>query len=197
MSDFESRYTEAVSPPWETGRPQPEFVALSEAGALEGRVLDVGCGTGENAIYLAARGHEVVGLDGAASAIEKARTNAAERGLKGEFVVGDALELEPGSLGGQFDTIIDSGLFHVFDDDDRVRYVANLAGALRPGGSYHMVCFSELEPPGWGPRRVTREEIREAFLADDWKIKEILEAGFETNMREEQVKAWRTWVMRT
>src|SRR5436309_14585667 len=104
------------TPPWDIGAPQPAFVALAEGGAIRGAVLDAGCGTGENALLCAARGHEVVGVDMVPKAIEAARDKAASRGLaaRATFLVHDALEL--GSLQRRFDTIIDSGLFHVFDD---------------------------------------------------------------------------------
>src|SRR5262245_36068433 len=142
MSRFHDSYE--GTPPWDLGRPQRAFVRLEEEGQIAGPVLDAGCGTGEHALYLAARGHEVVGVDLVPKAIERARAKAAERGLAATFVVGDVLELE--ALGRSFQTVVDCGVFHVFDDADRARYVASLARALRPGGPYHMLAFSDAEP---------------------------------------------------
>jgi len=163
--------------PWDIPGPQPAFVGLEEAGAIRGSVLDVGCGTGENALYLAARGHEVWGIDFVSVAIERASAKAEERGLFAHFQVGDALKLD--QLGRTFDTVIDCGLFHTFNDDERSVFVKMLDQVLRPGGEYHMLCFSDREPPGEGPRRVTQPEIRNAF-GDVWKVTEIRESSFET-----------------
>ena len=96
--------------PWDTGRPQPAIIKLVEAGQIRGSVLDVGCGTGENLLYLADRGHEAWGLDFVPVAIERTSDKAAQRGLEAHFIVGNALELK--KLGRQFDTVIDCGLFH-------------------------------------------------------------------------------------
>ena len=113
---WDSAYRDHL-PPWDTGRPQPAFVRLADSGLLSGRVLDAGCGTGEHALLAAAHGATAMGVDLSALAIEKARGKAAERGLTARFEVADALHLA--RLGESFDTVIDSGLFHVFDDADR------------------------------------------------------------------------------
>jgi cyclopropane fatty-acyl-phospholipid synthase-like methyltransferase len=172
---FESWYQGQA--PWDIPGPQPAFVGLEEAGEVVGSVLDSGCGTGENALYLASRGHEVWGVDYVPVAIERALKKAEKRGLGVRFQVADALEL--GKLARQFDTVIDCGLFHTFTDEERPRYVAGLAEVVRPGGRYHMLCFSDREPPGEGPRRVTQEEIRDAFR-DGWEVQAIRESAFET-----------------
>jgi SAM-dependent methyltransferase len=181
--DFDAAYT--GEPPWDTGNPQPAMAPLAQEGAMRGSVLDAGCGTGENALYFASLGHEVWGIDGAPAAIAKAREKAQARGLEVTFLVHDALALQ--TLGRTFDNVIDSGLFHVFDDEARARYVASLAAVVRPGGRYFMLCFSDRQPPGWGPRRVTQAEIREAF-ATGWRVDEIREASFETRIGD--VWAW-------
>jgi SAM-dependent methyltransferase len=166
----------AATPPWDTGRPQPAFVALADAGALTGRLLDVGCGTGENALLAAAHGADTSGLDISPRAIEAARGKATARGLSARFVVGDALRLH--DLGEQFDVVLDSGTFHVFDDADRGRCVASLAAALRPGGRCHLLCFSERTPGTWGPRRISEDDLQTAFT-DGWAIEAIEPAEFE------------------
>jgi len=163
--------------PWDIPGPQPAIVALEESGEINGSVLDAGCGTGENALYLASRGHEVLGVDFVASAIERARVKAAERGSTARFEVADALGLD--KLGRTFDSVIDCGLFHVFNDEERPRYVASLAAAVRPGGRVHILCFSDKEPPGQGPRRITQAEFHDAFR-DGWTVESIQESRFKT-----------------
>jgi cyclopropane fatty-acyl-phospholipid synthase-like methyltransferase len=168
---FESAYQGTA--PWDIAGPQPAFVGLEETGEIRGSVLDAGCGTGENALYLASRGHEVWGVDFTSVAIERANVKAKERGLGVHFQVGDALKLD--QLGRTFDTVIDCGLFHTFADEERPLYVSGLAAVVRPRGSVHILCFSDQEPPGEGPRRVTQQEIRDAFR-DGWQVTEIREA---------------------
>ena len=118
----------------------------------------------------ASLGYEAVGVDVSVPAIELAKKKATERDVNVRFVVADALRLA--ELGEQFDTVLDCGLFHVLDDDERGRYVASLAGVVPPGGRYHMLCFSDRQPGDWGPRRVTQDEIRGAFSVG-WEIESI------------------------
>lgn len=174
-------------PPWDIGRPQPAIVRLAERGAIEGSVLDVGCGTGENALYLAARGLDVLGADAAPTAIERARTKAAERGIAAEFLVADALALE--GLGRTFDVAIDCGLFHTFSDTDRIRFERSLHATLRHGARYVLLCFSELQPGDMGPRRVTEREIRETF-ATGWTVDSIVGERFAVRSAEDGASAW-------
>jgi cyclopropane fatty-acyl-phospholipid synthase-like methyltransferase len=165
---FEAMYRER--PPWDIGRPQPAFLALAEAGELRGRVLDAGCGTGEHALMAAGLGLDVTGIDTATTAIEAAKRKADERGMAARFLVRNALDIA--SLGQQFDTVLDSGLFHVLDDGDRRSYVDNLKAAIPPGGRYFMLCFSDRQPGDSGPRRITQKEIRETF-AEGWRVDAI------------------------
>jgi len=192
-SVFDPAYAAGV-PPWDIGRPQPEFVRLAEAGEIRGDVLDVGCGTGENAMHLAGLGHRVWGVDSSPVAIEKAKAKTVRRGSKATFRAFDALELH--RLGRKFDTIIDSGLFHGFSDEGRELFTSNLAAALRSRGTYHMLCFSEHEPDSWGgPRRVTQAEIRFTFR-EGWRINYIREAEFETNIHPAGGRAWLSSITR-
>ena len=163
--------------PWDTGRPQPAIVKLAEAGQIRGSVLDVGCGTGENLLYLAARGHDAWGIDFVPVAIERAKAKAAQRGIGAHFLVANALELH--KLGRQFDAVIDCGLFHTFADEERPVFVRGLAEVLRPGGLLHLLCFSDEEPGTEGPRRISRQEIRNAFQ-DGWKVQRIESTSFES-----------------
>jgi cyclopropane fatty-acyl-phospholipid synthase-like methyltransferase len=163
------------------------FESLAVDGALRGKVLDVGCGTGEHALCAASQGYDAVGVDFAAAAIELAKAKAAERGLDVRFLLFDALRLS--ELGEQFDTVLDCGLFHIFDDDDRPRYVESLASVVRPGGRYHMLCFSDRQPGDWGPRRVTQEEIQASF-AEGWTVDSIDPAVIEITIDPSGAQAW-------
>ena len=174
-------------PPWDIGRAQKEFIRLAQAGEIQGSVLDVGCGTGENALYLASLGHEAWGIDSSPKAIQKAQAKAQQRGLKVNFLVSDALLLQ--SLGRTFGTVIDSGLFHTFSDEEREKFAKSLDAVLRPSGTYYMLCFSEHEPGEFGPRRVTQAEIRATFSAG-WRINYIREATMESNVDPAGIRAW-------
>jgi SAM-dependent methyltransferase len=158
--DFELAYR-AGTPPWDIGRPQPEVVRLAAEGEFMGDVLDVGCGTGENALHLASLGHRVLGVDASPSAIERARAKAAARGLPVPFAVADALAL--GALRRRFETALDCGLFHVFAPEQRRAYVQSLCEVLAPGSTLHLLCFSDEQPPGPGPYRIAQHEIGDAF----------------------------------
>jgi len=186
MSFFDSAYR-GGPPPWDIGRPQKEFVDLVRRGEITGPVLDIGCGTGEHALFFAAEGHEVWGIDSTARAIEKAKEKAAERGLRVHFLVGDAVHLS--ELTRRFDTATDSGFFHTLSDEDRPVFVENLAAILPSGGKYFMLCFSDQEPAGYGPRRITEKEIRDSFR-EGWTIHYIRPATFESRTRKEGSRAW-------
>ena len=177
----------AGTPPWDIGRPQPAFLRLATAGQIRGRVLDVGCGTGEHALMAAGLGLDATGVDTAPTAIETAKAKARERGLSTRFLVWNALEL--GGLGETFDTVLDSGLFHVFDDDSRVRYVESLETVSQPGSRYFLLCFSELQPGELGPRRVSEAEIRASF-ARGWRIDSLERTTLETISDSIPIQAW-------
>jgi cyclopropane fatty-acyl-phospholipid synthase-like methyltransferase len=139
-TDFETAY--AGQAPWDIGRPQKAF--LDVADRIAGSLLDAGCGTGDDALYFAGRGCRVTGIDFLDEPIQRARRKAGERGLPATFLVKDALMLKDWSE--RFDAVIDSGLFHVFGDQDRRRYVEGLATVLKPGGRLFLLCFSDEEP---------------------------------------------------
>src|SRR5918999_604568 len=134
----------ASSPPWDIGRPQPAFLALADAGAVHGRVLDVGCGTGEHVLMAARLGLDATGADLAENALQTAREKARVRGLTARFLRHDAQRLA--DLGESFDTVLDCGLFHIFTDDDRATFVRSVRSTVRPGGRYFMLCFSDEQP---------------------------------------------------
>lgn len=184
---FDAAY--AVTPPWETRRPQPAFAELADSGAILGRVLDAGCGTGEHALLAARVGLPALGIDTSPAALAIARRKAAERGLeeRARFLRLDARKL--GSLGERFDTVLDSGLFHIMGDADRVRYAASLREAVVPGGRCFMLAFSDSQPPGFGPRRVSEQEILETF-ADGWHVDAIDPVTMEITLDPNGVRAW-------
>lgn len=171
-SSFENLYV--GQPRWEIGKPQKAI--LDVADRITGSLLDAGCGTGENALFFASRGQKVTGIDFLAEPITIAKKKAEERGLTATFLVMDALAVK--ELPEVFDSAIDSGLFHVFSDDDRRRYVDGLASVLKPGGQLFLLCFSDAEPGEQGPRRVSRKEIEDAF-ADGWVIESIEPSRYE------------------
>jgi SAM-dependent methyltransferase len=162
-------------PPWDIDRPQPRFARLLDAGLIQGRVLDIGCGTGENALHFASRGLEVTGLDASAVAITRANAKACSRGLSARFIHGDALQVA--ELGETFDTVTDSGLLHVLSDQHMEQLVAGVHAVLRPSGGYWLMCFSE-HATVQGPRRLTQEHIATLFN-DGWEIQSIQPATFE------------------
>jgi ubiquinone/menaquinone biosynthesis C-methylase UbiE len=129
----------------------------------------------------------VWGIDSAPLAIQKAREKAEGRGLQVHFLVLDARYLS--RLNRTFDTATDSGLFHTLSDEDRPVFVDNLAAILSPAGKYFMLCFSDREPAGYGPRRITKREIQESFL-EGWSINYIRPAIFESRTREKGPRAW-------
>ena len=190
---FDNAYRDGGTPTWDIGRPQGAVVRLATAGHISGSVLDAGCGTGENALHLAGLGHAVLGVDFAAAAIERANAKAADRHLPVEFRVADALDLD--ALGRTFDTVLDVGLFHTFEDAERPRYAASLGAALRPGGRAFLLCWSDRNPFGRGPRRISRREIRATFH-DGWQVEAIDPEWLDTLLPEGRIHAWLAQIVR-
>lgn len=185
-ADFEASYL-AGTPPWDIGAPQPEIVALAEAGEIVGDVLDLGCGTGENALHLAGLGRKVLGIDASPTAIARAREKAAARGLPAAFQVADALDLA--RLRRRFETAIDCGLFHTFAPEQRRPYAQSLCEVLSSGATLHLLCFSDEEPPGPGPHRIAEYEIGDAFRGI-FVITRIRPGRFESRLHPGGAKAW-------
>lgn len=173
---FEELYSDEIPAPWDIGRPQPAFVQAADR--IHGLVLDAGCGTGEHALFFARRDCVVVGMDFLERPIAAARAKAQQQAISVDFIVADALRLR--DFEARFDNVIDSGLFHVFSDEDRVAYVDGVRHLLRSGGRLFLLCFSEEEPGTEGPRRVTQAEIKSAF-ASGFVVESIEASRFEVN----------------
>ena len=176
---FENAY--AGQAPWDIGKPQKPF--LDVADQISGSILDAGCGTGDTALFFAGRGHPVTGIDFLEVPIERAKRKAADRSLRVTFLVKDALTLKDWSE--RFDNVIDSGLFHVFSDEHRKKYVEGLATVLKPGGRLFLLCFSDEEPGTHGPRRVSQQGLQDAF-GRGWSIESLSRARAEVRSDFEQ-----------
>jgi SAM-dependent methyltransferase len=174
--------------PWDIGRPQEAFVRVASEGGFRGAVLDAGCGTGEHALLAASLGLPVLGVDLAATAIELARVKAADRGIDAEFAVADAFELD--RLGRRFDTVLDCGLFHTCDEDERSKYVASLASVTEHDGTLYVLCFSDAAPD-IGPHPVREEELPASFTQPrGWNVDGVEPATIQTTFIEQGVPAW-------
>ena len=161
-------------PPWDIGRPQPAFVAAADS--IRGRVLDVGCGTGDLAIWLAERARTVTGIDFLAAPLAEARARAAARGVAVNFLQMDALAV--GEIPERFDAVTDCGFFHTLDDAGRTAYAAALARLLEPGCRVFILCMADSEPGSHGPRRVSVAEMHATF-ATGWTVRSSVPAVFE------------------
>jgi SAM-dependent methyltransferase len=176
--------------PWDLGQPQPAILRLAGERAFAGAVLDAGCGTGENALHVASLGLRVVGVDVAETAVSIARDNAAARRLDADFVVADALRLD--RLGQVFDTVLDCGLFHTFDSDERRSYVESLACVTSRGGNLYVLCFSDIGPVDTcGPHPVSQEELRAPFnRSGGWSVTSVSPEQLEARFNPQGVPAW-------
>ncbi len=180
--------------PWDIDRPQPALIRLASEGGFTGAVLDAGCGTGENALYLASLGLSVLGVDVAETALAMARKKADERGLAVDFTAADAFELD--RLGRRFETVLDCGLFHSFDRDERPRYVASLASVTEHDGRLQVLCFSD-QGPDTGPHPVTQDELRAALNArTGWSVANIDSDRLMTRFHNNGAAAWVATVKR-
>jgi ubiquinone/menaquinone biosynthesis C-methylase UbiE len=151
-------------------------------------VLDAGCGTGENALHLAALGLPVLGIDVAETALAMAREKAKRRGIKVDFAAADAFQLE--RLGRRFETVLDCGLFHTFNASERPGYVASLASVTKPDGTLYVLCFSR-DGPEIGPHPVDPQELRAAFNpGSGWDVAAIAPDRVHTRYHDNGAPAW-------
>ena len=174
-ADFEALYAggAAAGPrmPWDIGGPQPAIVGLSDAGEFTGRILDIGCGPGDNAIFLASRGMRVTGLDCAPSAISEARARAAAKGARVTFDVADATKLA--GYDDAFDTVLDSALYHCLTEEERHQYVGALTRATRQEARLHLLCFSTEGPQIVPAQHLVSETNLRETLRRDWVIERL------------------------
>ncbi len=185
--------------PWDIGQPQPAIVRLASVGGIAGRiagpVLDAGCGTGENALRLASLGFSVLGVDVAETALAIARKKAADHGLQAEFAAADAFQLN--RLGRKFKTVLDSGLFHTFNADERPAYVASLASVTEPEGTLYLLCFSD-DGPETGPHPIRQEELRAVFNpSNGWNVVAIEPDRIHTRYHDHGAPAWFATIKRS
>jgi ubiquinone/menaquinone biosynthesis C-methylase UbiE len=187
-------YAEGI-PPWQIDRPQPEVLQLIEQGKFESPVLDLGCGTGDNAIALARHGLVVKGLDAVPEALERARKKTEQAGLKQspEFVLADALRLAESGLKAR--TVLDCALFHTFSDEERKEYIRGLGAVLSQGGRLHILSFSELETRQPGPRRLSLSEIMGSF-GKGWRVEDSVRCRYWDRVRPDGAHAWRVTFVR-
>ena len=179
--------------PWDVG-PQPAIVRVASEGGFSGAVLDAGCGTGENALHVASLGLSVLGVDVAETALEMAREKAADRGIDVEFAAADAFQLE--RLGRTFETVLDCGMFHTCDSEERPRYVASLASVTERDATLYVLCFSD-DGPDTGPHPVSQEELRAAFNAGSgWTVVAIEPDRVQTRFHDNGAPAWLATIKR-
>lgn len=175
--------------PWDIGQPQPAILRLAGDGAFGGAVLDAGCGTGDNALHIASLGLHVLGVDVAETAVSIAREKAAARGLDADFVVADALHLD--RLGRVFETVLDCGLFHTLDSDERQDYVASLASVTSRGGNLHVLCFSDVDPEAAGPHPIGQQELSSAFKrSSGWAVASVSPDRIQASFAPQGAPAW-------
>ena len=168
-------------PPWDIGAPQPAMAALLAKHPPTSPVLDVGCGSGDLAIYLAQLGHQVMGIDFVESAVATAQSKvnslAPETAQLLNFQVADALK--PSLLQKKFGAVVDSGFYHLFDSDGCGQLIDEVASILLPAGRYYLHEFAIEFPVPNMPRQITAEEFQARFTAErGWRIQEIQSVQF-------------------
>ncbi|MEU0627557.1 class I SAM-dependent methyltransferase [Streptomyces sp. NPDC005989] len=171
--------------PWNIGGPQPAVRTICDAGGFRGNVLDLGCGLGDNALYLAAQGLRVSAVDISEVAVECGREKSRRSGVAVDFQVADAFSLP--TSGSRYDSILDSAFFHTLPAEEVPRYAELLGALCADGAELHLFTFSkELTPDFPGPRRVSEPELRAAFSAD-WDIRTIEATRYHSSLPAEAV----------
>jgi SAM-dependent methyltransferase len=178
MSKWDESYRTGATP-WDTGRPSPELQrVLAETALAPGRAVELGCGTGTNAVWLVQQGFDVTGMDLSPLAIERARQRAAEAGVRVRFLVGDILH-PPEELAGPFDFFFDRGCYHAVRREDVQAYLQTLRNLTQPGSVGLVLTGNAREPHDPGPPVVSEEEIR-AELGSVFEIAQLREFYFDS-----------------
>ncbi|HTJ30518.1 MAG TPA: methyltransferase domain-containing protein [Acidobacteriaceae bacterium] len=185
---------ESTETPFDAENPDEWVASLEAEGRIRGHVLDAGCGPGRTAIYLAARGYRVTGMDISENAIARARQRAAEKGSAAQFAQANLFEIQ--GYGNSFDTIIDIGCFHsLYDDHDRAAYAASMHRLSRAGAKLYLRAFSARNPeapePGMHSPNLREDQIRTAFESNGWIITELEERQIDLWISDEMtLKIW-------
>jgi SAM-dependent methyltransferase len=185
-----------TTPPWDTKAPKENVVGWQTSGLVHGDVLDIGCGLGDNAVYLARQGHRVTGLDISPTALITAERRAGEAGVDVRFAVADATKLE--GYTDAFDTVIDNGMFHCLDDDGKRAYAAALHRATRPGATLLLSCFSDANPQDSGglrPPMVSEATLRDTMGGAGWDITSLTPTTLNITRGDTEVEVAR-WLVR-
>ena len=177
-----------TTPPWDTKAPKENVIAWQEGGWVHGDVLDIGCGLGDNAIYLARNGHHVTGLDISPTALATAERRANDAGVQVTFAVSDSTKLE--GYTEAFDTIVDSGMFHCLDDDAKRSYAAAAHRATRPGANLLLTCFSDANPSDqeWPRPAVSEQTLRDVLGGAGWDIESLEPATWSREIDGDEVE---------
>ena len=181
--EWEERYAQKKTP-WDTGRPNSHLVQLVAMWPRSGgNVLDIGCGTGTNAIWLAQQGFQVSGIDISSRAIELAKQRAKESGVECCFAADDFLSRQ--TAGSSFSLLFDRGCFHCMGTDERrSRFVSQAAASLEPGGMwFSLIGNSDQQLDGTGPPRLTAAQIC-ASVEPAFEVLRLESCFFDSNQPE-------------
>jgi SAM-dependent methyltransferase len=155
--------------PWDREQvPKPVTELAEELSGSQGRALDVGCGTGRDAVYLAGRGWTVTGIDGVPRAIERAKQRAKDAGAEVNWVLGDVTDLQSLEIGDGYDVVLDRGCFHGLSDEGRQRCADGMTAIAAPGARLLVNAFHPRRR-GIGPRGITAEEL-EHYFGGGWDL---------------------------
>ena len=187
ISDWEVAYRDGT-PPWETGKPAGELVRMVDERLLKpARTLELGCGTGANAVYLARRGFEVTAVDSSPTAVERARTRAEQTGALLRIVLADVFEF--GETCGPFDLVFDAGFYHSIRNENLTRFLDLLWRVTQPGSLYFTLAGAPEDEVEGGPPQVTEDELR-SELGRLFECVQVRPFRFESSHHKEGYPGW-------